>query len=152
MSVGQVYVFDDNSASNLTSVNIAIHDVNDEAPSIVSDVSEVTFIRQLGPVPIVGGNGSIMDLDHSPENQVVTAVCTQIVNDYPEDELLSNSSYAYAENKSRLCLNLTNCSNQSCYTALLSSLYYNNTADDPVLIMRIVQLTVSAYITQDTGT
>ena len=144
MSVGQVLVVDDNSASTVVSVKIAIHHVNDEPPSVVSDMSEVTFMEEGGPVAIVGGNGTIEDLDHIPEHQNVTAVCTQIVNDYPEDKLLSNSSYAYTENETRLCLDLTNCSNQSCYTALLSSLYYNNTADEPVLVIRIIELTVSA--------
>ena len=146
LSVGQVLVVDNNSASNVSSVQIAIRHVNDEPPSVVSDMSEVTYMEEGGPVAIVGGNGSIQDLDHIPEHQNVTAVCTQILNDYPEDELLmlSNSSYVSNENETELCLDLTNCSNQSCYAALLSSLYYNNTADEPVLAMRIIELMVSA--------
>ena len=144
MSVVQVVVVDDNGASNEVTVKVAIHHVNDEPQSVVSDMSEVTFIEEGGPVAIIGGNGTIQDLDHIPEHQNVTAVCTQIVNNYPEDELLSNSSYAYTENETGLCLDLTNCSNESCYTALLSSLYYNNSADEPVLVMRIIELTVSA--------
>ena len=141
--VDQVYVNDTNNVSNSVQVNIAIRLVNDEPPNVVPGVSEVMFVEELGPVLIVGENASINDLDYSTEHQVVTAVCTQILNRYPEDQLLSNSSYAYIDNENSLCLDLKNCSSQSCYKALLSSLYYNNTADEPVLVMRIIQLMVS---------
>ena len=131
-------------------MTINIEQLNDEPPRVDTNGADFNFIEEQGPVEIVGSNATFTDEDYLIMHQTVTHFCVEILYPQSGDELLASSlnySYILENTYTRLCINVTSCDNDSsdykCFNHFLRAVMFNNYLDEPVVVDRSIEFTVS---------
>ena len=144
------FVDDGEQVNNLTSTQIKILVLNDNAPVLTSLLANVNFVEGVADLVPVSGNISLVDLDHNDCFFIVNATIKLTpIPAYADENLSTNlSSVPLAANLSQVynpstgMLTITGEASTSVYQSTLRTISYGNTIDEPVPGIRLILMQV----------
>ena len=131
--------------SALVTTSVTIQPVNDEPPSITNTSSVIIFTEEGGPISIVDGGVTIIDMDNCENHTAVVQLVVRLENPVEGEDQLLIGGEVY-ENYTAIFSCDMEVDGSSCYEDLLRSIGYSNTNEEPDPQQRIISIEVCSYI------
>jgi hypothetical protein len=125
--------------------SVTIQPVNDEPPKVTNTSSVMVFIEEGGPISIVDGGVSIVDLDNCENHTIVLQLVVRLENPVEGEDQLIIGGEVYENYTATFSCDVK--VNSSCYEDFLRSIEYNNTKVEPDPQQRIISIEVCGVVT-----
>ena len=124
--------------------SVIIQPVNDEPPEITNTSSVIVFTEEGGPVSIINGGVTIIDLDNCANHTTVVQLVVRLENPVEGEDQLIVGGEVYENYTATFSCDME--VNSRCYEDFLRSIEYNNTNMEPNPQQRIISIEVCGVV------